>query len=147
MKLLTTDDLCITKLAKLAIDSELYESPAWTLITCLYDITYDENIASTSDLIVIQDDVGNNIGVIFHNEEYRWSYFDTNIQVYVKPEFRGLGYGKKLYTEMNKRLIKANFSGNLSAGYGVAGSMSFWGKMSDLHHVSSNDFLRLESTY
>lgn len=147
MKLLTTDEFCIKQLAQLAIDSGLYESPAWTLISCLQDITFDEDVAVSSDLIIIQDDTGNNIGVVFHNEEYRWSYFDTNIQIYIKPDFRGMGYGKKLYTEMNKRLIKSNFSGMLSAGYGIAGSMSFWGKMSDLHSVNASCFLPLESTY
>lgn len=146
MKFITTDEHSIQELASIALKNHLYQSPAWTLITCYEDILADDEIAKNSKLIIISVD-GVYAGAIFHNEEDRWSYHDTNIQVYVKPEFRCNGYAKALYAEMNKALISSHYNGTLSAGYGVNGSLSFWGKMNELHSSQCNDFLPLQTTW
>lgn len=146
MKFLTANEHSIRELATIALENKLYHSPEWTLIRCYEDILGDDDIADNSKLIILTIN-GEYAGVVFHNEEDRWSYYDTNIQVYVKPEFRGCGYAKVLYAEMNKALIAGHFSGTLSAGHGVEGSLSFWGKMNDLHSTNSSEFLPLRTTW
>ncbi|SOK58699.1 hypothetical protein [Yersinia phage fHe-Yen9-04] len=143
MKTLTTSDFKIQELSKMCIDSHLFHSYTWTMFQCFNDVIDDDEIAKNSEIIILQDDFGKNIGAIFHNDENH--YFGTNIQVFVLESKRGNGYGKFLYKEMNKFLIKQKFDGTLYAGSGIVGSMDFWDKMSKLHE--STECLELHAEY
>lgn len=145
MKIITPDDLPISELARIALDSELYHSPSWTIITCYRDIINDINVAETSELILLKSNFGKYIGAMFHNDEFGHRYWGTNIQAFIKEEHRLKGYGKMLYTEMNKRLITKGFDGSFEAGCGVLGSLTFWDKMSNLHEENSNQYLELDA--
>ncbi|QOI71901.1 hypothetical protein pEaSNUABM47_00425 [Erwinia phage pEa_SNUABM_47] len=145
MKLLTTSDFKTQHLAKMCVESHLFHSYAWTLFQCFTDVMDDEDIANTSEIMILQDDSGKNIGTIFHNHEYESNYWGTNIQVFVIESERGKGYGKLLYKEMNKLLIQKKFDGTLYAGSGIQGSMDFWGKMAELHE--SGECLTLQAEY
>lgn len=146
MKIITSDDLPITELSKIALDSKLYECPTWTMISCYRDILYNPDIEKTSELILLKNNLGKYIGSMFHNYEYSYRYWGTNIQVFVKEEYRMKGYGKRLYTEMNKRLIKNKFDGILEAGCGTNGSLTFWDKMNDLNKEESDKYLKLATS-
>lgn len=145
MKIITPDDLPISELAQIALDSELYHSPNWTIITCYRDIINESEVASTSELILLKSEFGKYIGAMFHNDEFSHRYWGTNIQAFIKEEHRLKGYGKMLYKEMNKRLLTKGFDGSFDAGRGVTGSLVFWGKMGELHEENSNQYYELDA--
>ena len=146
MKIITPDDMPIVEMAKLALNNKLYHRPDWTLIRCWQDIINDPDVAETSSVLLLQDD-DNIIGAVFHNNAFSHNYWGTNIQAFVKENYRERGYGKMLYKAMNKRLIEKGFDGYLYAGRGVNGSLTFWDKMGGLHDEDCEHFLPLESTY
>ena len=141
MKIITSDDMPNAELAQLAIDSYLYHSPFWTLINCLDDVIENEDIAKTTQILILQDESGENIGIVYHNDVYSDNYWNTNIQMFIKEKHRGKGYAKLLYKELNSRLIKQNFIGKLKAGEGVRGSITFWDKMHNLYSNNESEYL------
>lgn len=143
MKIISSTDVDVRILAQHAIDAGLYQSKDWTLYNCFIDILSDDDIADTSKILMLQDDFGKYIGVVFHNDECSGFYWGTNIQMFIKSEHRGNGYAKMLYRELNKLLISEGFDGMLYAGEGVTGSMTFWSKMEALHQVDENNYLML----
>lgn len=145
MVIISSDDFPISELAQIALDSKLYHSPTWTIIRCYQDIINENEVEITSELILIKNDLGKYVGAMFHNDEFNYRYWGTNIQVFIKKEHRLKGYGKMLYTEMNKRLVNKGFTGSFDAGSGVAGSLTFWGKMNDLHEKNSNQYFKLDA--
>jgi GNAT superfamily N-acetyltransferase len=146
MKIITSDNIPISELAQIALDSELYHSPTWTIIHCYRDIIQDSDVAKTSELILLKSDLGKYIGAMYHNNEYSHRYWGTNIQAFIKEEHRLKGYGKMLYKELNKRLIEKGFEGSFEAGSGVIGSLNFWGKMNDLHTENADQYFELDTS-
>lgn len=130
MKFLSSDSYGVKELAKLCIDDHLYQNIAWTLHRCYTDIINHPEMYKYTKLIILQNDDGENVGVVYHNEEYCERYFGTTAQIFVKPEHRTKGYGKMLYNQLNRELIRDEFSGTLFVGYGITGSYDFWNKMS-----------------
>ncbi|AMM43988.1 hypothetical protein FDG95_gp554 [Pectobacterium phage vB_PcaM_CBB] len=133
MEILTPDNMPVKVLAEMALNEGLYHSPAWTMISCYRDIITNPDVEETSVMLVLRDDEQNCIGATFFNDEFCDYYWGTNIQMFVKPQYRGQGYAKLLFTQLNNYLKKSGWNGTLFCGYGVEGSGNFWYQMNKLH--------------
>lgn len=143
MEIITSDDVPVRVLAEIALKEHLFHSPAWTMISCYRDILSDPEIAETSVMMLLRDDEQNYIGATFFNDEFSNTYWGTNIQMYVNPQYRGQGYAKLLFTKMNNFLKKKEWDGTLFCGFGIEGSGNFWNQMNKLHLNAPEQYLRV----
>lgn len=133
MVILNSESLPARVLAEMAINDELYHSPAWTIISCFRGVLDDPEIEESTTMMLLKDDDYNSVGVVYFNDEYSDYAFGTNVQMFIKPEYRGKGYAKLLFTELTKLLKEKGWNGTLYSGYGVNGSATFWNRMNALH--------------
>lgn len=130
MKFLTKRTHKIEKLARLALKAELYESPNWVMISAYRGVLSNSEVASSTEIIILQDDNDVFIGAVYFNDKFAdYFHYGINTMMYIRPEFRGKGYATSLIKKLNKRLNSRHFNGNLTTGLGIDGSSVFWQKM------------------
>ncbi len=142
IRILSNKDYSTAQLANIALDNHLYYSTLWCLYSCLEDVTCSETIENHSDILILLDN-DNPIGVVYHNNTDTDFSYGTTIQIFIAESHRNQGYGKLLYTEMNKLLVEKQIRQPLLCGAGIEGSTNFWIKMADYFKLESDKFLPL----
>lgn len=147
MEIITSEMIPVRLLAERAIQDCLYHSTAWTIISCYRNVLADPEVEESTTMLLMQDDNKNSVGAVYFNDvftEYAW---DTNIQMFIKEEYRGRGYAKDLFIALTNLLKKSGWEGMFDSGYGIPGSASFWSRMSDLHEKEPEKYYQLHMSY
>lgn len=112
-------------LAKIALKNKLYHSPMW----CLYDIlTFRANRFKSDIKVCMCMDNGIIKGVCCYDISQYDEWGGASLQVYVLPDYRQEGIGRKLVHAMISNLNEEELE-HVCTGTGVEGSSTFWSKM------------------